>query len=948
MALNAGSVFYELSAKLDDRAFKLYDKQVDKSIKVTGDLVKVQEKAAKANDKLSKSINDGVDDAKKAAGAQQKLASDTQKTDSAVKKTSGSVEKFTKEISKSDAAMGKYRDEQGKLREANGRYARATQDAARSTQSFRGSVGRLVTGLGVGAGLGMALRFVGRASANFEAQMSKLKSATGASGAQLDRLQKQALKAGAVTKYSALEAAQAQTELAKGGMNLATILSGGLDGALSMAAAGEMELADAAATTANALNLFGLEGSDATKVADMLSAAALSTTADVKDFADALNNGGSFARLAGMSITETMVALEAMAKSGIKGAEAGTMLKSALMNILNPTDKQREAQEKAGISFQDAAGNMKSMAEISDMLRAKTEKMTNAQRASFFKNIAGAYGINALNAVYQAGGKTLQEYEKQLTKTGTSQKVANEIQNNAKENWNNFMGSVETLAIIFGTDYLPTVTKVLQEGMKLVNLFASLPKPVRLAIAALLGLGGAIYVISRLTMAIKMMNMAMKANVWVIAAIAIVAALTFIYKNWDVISRRIRIIWKGVEKAFGKAADWIVDKARRGFLGPVPLILSRWGQIRDFFKSLPGKIGGWLSGLSGKITRPFISAFRSLRGIITDAFNWIRRAVRNTVDFVNRQASKLENSKVGKVVGALGGAASSAGRFLGLAEGGRVGPNAGGPQVFIAGEGGKDEWVISQEGDRKKNIGYAIEALTALGAQGFKLGGRVRRSKGQADRLASRREAMERNYSISQRGYELSGDGIDTAEYAALERMRGRINTTRESEAKVIGRALSHANRDATRLRKQIARSRGAKRQKLTEQLTELNEFRKEYSERRRQLGFEIREGALDIIELRKQAAEAAASASETAAGTDTGGPSLAEQFASFNSSRFDLLRSFGGNTSSLPASVMATAGATGSQGSKRAPTIVNNYTTAPPDPAAWNKQMELQIKAAS
>ena len=126
-----------------------------------------------------------------------------------------------------------------------------------------------------------------------------------ATGRQMERLRKQAMKAGADTKFSALEAAKAQTELAKGGLRVKQILDGGLNSSLALAAAGEMELAEAAEATVNAMKLFGLRGKDAMKVADGFATAANSTTADVADFALALKMGGSAAKAAGLAFTET-------------------------------------------------------------------------------------------------------------------------------------------------------------------------------------------------------------------------------------------------------------------------------------------------------------------------------------------------------------------------------------------------------------------------------------------------------------------------------------------------------------------------------------------------------------------------------------------------------------------------------------------------------------------
>ncbi|MGH2165501.1 phage tail tape measure protein, partial [Enterococcus faecalis] len=70
------------------------------------------------------------------------------------------------------------------------------------------------------------------------------------------------------------EAAGAIDELAKAGISTKDILGGGLKGALSLAAAGQMEVGDAAEIAATAMTQFGLKGSDVGHVADLLAAGA--------------------------------------------------------------------------------------------------------------------------------------------------------------------------------------------------------------------------------------------------------------------------------------------------------------------------------------------------------------------------------------------------------------------------------------------------------------------------------------------------------------------------------------------------------------------------------------------------------------------------------------------------------------------------------------------------
>jgi TP901 family phage tail tape measure protein len=318
-------------------------------------------------------------------------------------------------------------------------------------------------------GIGGAFVYTVKTAADFEKQMSSLGSVADASRKQMKAFEKQALSAGAKTKFSAKEAAQAQTELAKGGLSVKEILSGGLNAALGLAAAGEMDLADAAATTVNAMKLFNIRGKDSTKVADAFATAANATTADVKDFANALSQGGSAAKTAGLTFESTTAWLEALASSGIKGSDAGTSLKTALLQLASPTLKANGVMKDLGLSFFDAHGNIKSVVEISDMLRKGMGGLTKEQRIQAATTLAGSDGMRGLLALYDAGPTKMRKYEDGLKKQGTAADVAKKKQDNLAGAMENLGGSVETLAIQVGTGMLPGLRK----GTEQLTLFAN-------------------------------------------------------------------------------------------------------------------------------------------------------------------------------------------------------------------------------------------------------------------------------------------------------------------------------------------------------------------------------------------------------------------------------------------------------------------------------------------
>lgn len=310
------------------------------------------------------------------------------------------------------------------------------------------------------AGVGSALAGIVKVGAEFEKQMSTLASVTNASGKEMAAFKKQAIDAGIRTKFSAKQAAEAQTELAKGGLSVKNIMGGGLKSALALAAAGNMDLADAAAATANAMNLFSLSGDKSIKVADQLATAANATTADVSDFALALKQGGSVAKTVGLSFTDTMVALESLASAGIAGSDAGTSLKTALIHLVNPTDKTAGLMHHLGLKFTDNQGKMKSLSGISQMLRDKLSGMTKAQRTATLAQIAGTDGVRTLTSLYDAGPAKLDKFRRGLEKQGTAAKTAAKMQDNLAGRFENLKGTLETLSIQIYTKMQPALNAI--------------------------------------------------------------------------------------------------------------------------------------------------------------------------------------------------------------------------------------------------------------------------------------------------------------------------------------------------------------------------------------------------------------------------------------------------------------------------------------------------------
>lgn len=330
--------------------------------------------------------------------------------------------------------------------------------AQRSALSF-GKVAGLV-GAGIAAAFAVGVGAAVRTAADFEQAMADLRAISGATADQLADLSEQALRTGASTRYSATETAAAQLELAKAGVSVQEILGGGLEGALALAAAGNLEVADAATIAANAMNLFGLRGRDVTSIADALAVAANVTTADVADFGMALTQGGAAAKAAGLDLFNTVGILEALAAAGVKNSDAGTSMKAALLQLINPTAKQAALSKELGLELFTQAGTLKDAAGLSGELRRATDGMTKAERTRTLAVLAGTDGLRTLLALYDAGPRQVAGYVRGQQQAGAASRVAAERMDSLRGDLEELQGAVETVSIRVGTLLIP----VLRDG----------------------------------------------------------------------------------------------------------------------------------------------------------------------------------------------------------------------------------------------------------------------------------------------------------------------------------------------------------------------------------------------------------------------------------------------------------------------------------------------------
>ena len=391
------------------------------------------------------------------------------------------ADRSTKVIITAQAAQ--YIAEMEKAARATKETGSEAEKLAQKTQAFT-LMGQVSMAMGAAAAVGVGLAV--SKWADFDAAMSNVQAATHESEGNMKRLSDSALEAGARTVFSAEESANAIEELAKAGVSTADILNGALDGALDLAAAGGLGVAEAAGIAATALKTFNLEGSDMSHVADLLAAGAGKAMGDVTDLSAALNQSAMVANATGLSIEETTAGLAAFASQGLLGSDAGTSFKAMLQSLTPTSGKAAETMKELGISAYDSQGNFVGLAEFAGNLKNSLKDLTVEQQQAALKTIFGSDAIRAATVLYSEGEEGIKGWTEAVSDQGYAAETAAKRLDNLKGDIEALGGALDTALIETGSGANDVLRQMVQWVTEAVDAYNDLPAPLQ---GAALGVG---------------------------------------------------------------------------------------------------------------------------------------------------------------------------------------------------------------------------------------------------------------------------------------------------------------------------------------------------------------------------------------------------------------------------------------------------------------------------
>ena len=249
----------------------------------------------------------------------------------------------------------------------------------------------------------------------FESSMSQVAATMAIDKTSEDfaKLSEKAKDAGASTRYTASQAADALNYLALAGYSAEEAVTS-LDKVLSLAQAGGMDLARASDMLTDTISALGLKKSDMDELIDKMAVTAQKTNTTVSMLGDALLQVGATARNIASSdggVTELTTVLGVLANNGIKASEGGTHLRNIILKMSKPTKNTTALLEKLGMSFYDAEGKMRPLTEIFVEMKDKMDELglTTQERDSLINKAFNPTDLASVNALLNT---TAEEFDK--------------------------------------------------------------------------------------------------------------------------------------------------------------------------------------------------------------------------------------------------------------------------------------------------------------------------------------------------------------------------------------------------------------------------------------------------------------------------------------------------------------------------------------------------------
>lgn len=408
-------------------------RQVAAAHKEAHKMAQAQENQRKKLNELRQSLKQGGFDTSKFKENQTKLKE--------------RINQSTAAIEKQNAAMKKLQQRQARTQS----YRQRVDNLKNSSDKLKGfGQSTMIAGTAGNAITGVMLK----PALDFEQDFSRVQALTGLSKANpeqaiaLERLRNQGIHLGATTSFTSGEVAQGQGYLAMAGFN-ADQIEKSMPAILAMTKAAGIEMGRVSDISSDISSGFKISADEMGRVADVLTATFSGSNTTLEGLGDTMKYLGPIATATGQDF-ETMSAMVGLLGNvGIRGTQAGTSLRSAMLRLAAPPKQAAGALKKLGISAKDSRGNMRALTNILVDVERKTAKMGSGTKMAYYKAIFGTEAATAMvELVKQSGINGIQEFTNKLKNSaGRAEQVAQIMADNLMGDLKNLESAREAVGI---------------------------------------------------------------------------------------------------------------------------------------------------------------------------------------------------------------------------------------------------------------------------------------------------------------------------------------------------------------------------------------------------------------------------------------------------------------------------------------------------------------------
>jgi TP901 family phage tail tape measure protein len=297
-----------------------------------------------------------------------------------------------------------------------------------------------------------------RIEADFEQSMARVSALTGENGTDaFRRMEAAAREMGETTVFSARQAAEAMGIFAKAGFDAEKII-GALPQSLLLAAAGEIEIAEAADIVSKIMSGMGKEAEDLEGVVNTLAIAFSDANTDLSLLGSGFKFVGPIAESNKVSFESVTSALKEMNDKGIQGEMAGTALRKIIVELADKGSNAAKEFKKLGIEVSGVDGFMRPLPDlIEDFNRKIKEQGKEAEVSTILMESFGQRAGPGFQALLRVGAVALRENEEKFQQAGFAASIASRKLDTLKGSSTILKSALEGLAITIGGHINPRI-----------------------------------------------------------------------------------------------------------------------------------------------------------------------------------------------------------------------------------------------------------------------------------------------------------------------------------------------------------------------------------------------------------------------------------------------------------------------------------------------------------